>query len=136
MSWLIIQACPRRAHPAAHRLEVWGFTYKSHFVWVKRHAGTGYWNRNQHELLLIGTRGQIPAPAPGEQYSSIIDAPAGAHSAKPPAFAEVIEEMFPSFERLEMFARGQREGWSCWGNEITSLPRTAYACETRPLRRA
>jgi hypothetical protein len=43
----------------------WGFDYRSHYVWVKNRIGTGYWNRNKHELLLVGVRGHIPAPAPG-----------------------------------------------------------------------
>ena len=43
----------------------WGFVYKSHFAWIKQRTGTGYWNLNQHEILLVGTRGNIPAPAPG-----------------------------------------------------------------------
>jgi N6-adenosine-specific RNA methylase IME4 len=42
----------------------WGFQYKSQFVWVKDRIGTGYWTRNKHEHLLIGSRGQIPAPGP------------------------------------------------------------------------
>jgi N6-adenosine-specific RNA methylase IME4 len=53
------------------------------FVWVKDRIGTGYWNRNQHELLLIGTRGEIPAPAPGQQFLSTIEAKVSPHSAKP-----------------------------------------------------
>jgi N6-adenosine-specific RNA methylase IME4 len=95
----------------------WGFTYKSHFIWVKDRIGTGYWSRNRHELLLVGTRGEIPAPAPGEQFVSVINAAAGEHSAKPAAFAEMIEEMFPSLPAIELFARGPRLGWDVWGNE-------------------
>ncbi len=64
------RCCPRRSMSCAR----WGFAYKSHFAWVKHKAGTGYWNRNQHELLLIGTRGDIPAPAPGQQFNSVIEA--------------------------------------------------------------
>jgi N6-adenosine-specific RNA methylase IME4 len=98
----------------------WGFDYRSHFVWAKHRPGTGYWTRNQHELLLIGTCGDIPAPAPGEQYTSLIEAEAGEHSVKPFVFTEMIEEMFPSLPRLEMFARGEGAGggWDRWGNEV------------------
>lgn len=100
-------------------MTAWQFEYKSHFVWCKDKAGTGYWNRNRHELLLIGTRGDIPAPAPGYQYESVIDAPVGEHSAKPIGFREMIEEMFPTLPKLEMFARGGKiEGWDRWGNEV------------------
>jgi N6-adenosine-specific RNA methylase IME4 len=44
-------------------MATWGFRYQSNFVWDKEVIGTGYWNRNRHEHLLIGTRGSIPAPA-------------------------------------------------------------------------
>jgi len=98
-------------------MQAWGFAYKSHFVWIKDKAGTGYWNRNQHELLLIGTRGKIPAPAPGEQFPSVIPAKVGKHSAKPEHFAEMIEEMFPQLQAVELFARKPRLGWKVWGNE-------------------
>jgi hypothetical protein len=48
--------------PQAHEvMAAWGFAYKSNFAWAKNRMGTGFWNRNKHELLLIGTRGHIPA---------------------------------------------------------------------------
>jgi N6-adenosine-specific RNA methylase IME4/ParB-like chromosome segregation protein Spo0J len=98
-------------------MEAWGFAYKSHCVWLKDRLGTGYWFRNCHELLLVGTRGDVPAPAPGTQFNSFIEAPVSDHSRKPFAFAEMIEELFPSADLLEMFARGTRAGWDTWGNE-------------------
>ena len=44
-------------------LEAWGFEYRTHIVWVKDKTGLGYWVRNQHELLLIATRGEDAKPA-------------------------------------------------------------------------
>jgi len=85
-------------------------------VWLKPRAGTGYWFRNGHELLLVSTRGDVPAPAPGEQYGSVIELATSEHSDKPAAFAEMIEEMFPNAALLEMFARAPRLGWDVWGN--------------------
>jgi N6-adenosine-specific RNA methylase IME4 len=98
-------------------MEAWGFEYRAQWVWVKRRAGTGYWSRNRHELLLLGIKGEVPAPAMGEQYDSVLELDAGPHSAKPAAFAEMIEAMFPNCRLLEMFARGPRVGWDVWGNE-------------------
>jgi N6-adenosine-specific RNA methylase IME4 len=98
-------------------MAAWGFTYVSHWVWEKDRIGLGYWSRNVHELLLIGTRGDVPAPLPGQQLESIIQAPRGEHSAKPEVFARIIEQMFPDVPKLEMFARSRREGWDVWGNE-------------------
>lgn len=113
--WATVPMLPQ----ALDVMAVWGFTYKSHFAWVKDRAGTGYWVRNKHELLLIGTRGSIPAPAPGEQYESVIEAKVQQHSAKPFHFHEIIEEMFPTLPRIELFAREQFVGWDSWGNETS-----------------
>jgi N6-adenosine-specific RNA methylase IME4 len=104
-----------------HALEVmaaWGFRYVSHYCWGKDKAGTGYWGRNKHELLLIGTRGKIPAPAEGEQPESLIIAPVSRHSAKPACFYDIIERLFPSLPKIELNARTRRQGWDSWGLEV------------------
>lgn len=98
-------------------MNAWGFTYKSQIVWVKDKIGTGYWTRNQHEILLIGVKGNIPAPALGSQPSSVITAPLGRHSEKPAVFAEMIEGLFPSMPKAELFCRTPRDGWTVFGNE-------------------
>lgn len=99
-------------------MAAWGFTYKSASTWVKDKAGTGYWVRGVVEALLIGRRGDVPAPAPGEQFPGVIEAPRGRHSEKPAIFAEHIERLFPNVPKLEMFARTSRAGWDSWGNEV------------------
>src|SRR5262249_3184836 len=115
---------------ALETMAAWGFVYKSQFVWVKDKLGLGYWARNRHELLLIGTRGHIPAPAPGTQFSSVIVAPRGAHSEKPAIVPERIAAMFPNVPKLEMFARGECVvGFDVWGNE--AVPPTEPPRELR-----
>jgi N6-adenosine-specific RNA methylase IME4 len=102
-------------------MAAWGFNYCSNYVWAKDRIGTGYWNRNKHEHLLIGTKGKIPAPAMGTQWESLIAAPLGAHSAKPEIFHEMIEAYFPTLPKIELNRRGPpREGWDAWGNESES----------------
>jgi N6-adenosine-specific RNA methylase IME4 len=99
-------------------MAAWGFDYKSHCVWIKDQIGTGYWFRNGHELLLVGTRGNIPAPAMGEQWPSVIAEPVGKHSEKPEAALRMIEQYFPTLPKIELNRRGPpHEGWSAWGNE-------------------
>jgi len=98
-------------------MDAWGFTYKSQAIWVKDRIGTGYWFRNKHEILLVGTKGKIPAPAMGDQFNSIIEAPLGAHSEKPKVFHEMIEAYFPTLPKIELNARDAREGWDIWGYE-------------------
>lgn len=40
--------------------------------------------------------------------------PRGPHSAKPPAFLDLVEQVSPA-PRVELFARAQRLGWDSWG---------------------
>ena len=99
-------------------LRLRGFRYVSHYVWGKDKIGLGYWNRNKHEILLIGTRGDIPCPAPGDQWELLVMAPRGEHSAKPECFLEMIEQYFPNLPKIEFNRRGPaRPGWAAWGNE-------------------
>jgi len=99
-------------------LEAWGFTFKSSAVWVKDKTGTGYIFRNRHELLLYGSRGNMPAPL--YVPDSVFMAPRQEHSRKPGTVREALEMMYPQFganERLELFARGPVPGWTVYGLE-------------------
>ena len=40
------------------------------------------------------------------------------HSQKPEISYEIIERLYPSAIRLELFARRARPGWDVWGNEV------------------
>lgn len=92
-----------------------GFTYKSHHVWVKDSIITGYWSRGQHEVLLIGTKGDVVAPAMGTQESSVIRGPSGEHSEKPECVMAMIERLWPNTPKLELNSRRSRAGWTVWG---------------------
>lgn len=99
-------------------MDAWGFNYVSNYVWAKDKIGTGYWNRNKHEHLLVGTRGKIPAPAMGTQWPSLIEVGVGEHSAKPVAFLSMIETYFPTLPKIELNRRGPAKlGWDAWGLE-------------------
>jgi N6-adenosine-specific RNA methylase IME4 len=87
-------------------------------VWGKDKVGLGRWNRNKHEILLLGVKGNVPCPAPGTQWDSLIMAPRREHSAKPECFLEMIEQYFPNVPKIELNRRGPaRPGWAAWGNE-------------------
>lgn len=102
---------------ALYVVEAWGFEYKTQLVWVKDRPGMGYYVRGQHELLLIGRRGDLPLPEAEIRPSSVIHAPRLEHSAKPPEVYDLIETMYPGLPGVELFARGEREGWARWGKE-------------------
>lgn len=98
-------------------LNAWGFSYRSHWVGVKDRIGTGYWNRNMHELLLLGIRGNIPAPAMGEQFDSVQPFPVREHSRKPEFAHLIAEHYWPTLPKIELNAREARETWDVWGAE-------------------
>jgi N6-adenosine-specific RNA methylase IME4 len=109
-------------HEAFEVLAAWGFQYVSNFVWVKDKFGLGYWVRNQHELLLIATCGDMPCPLPADRPPSVINAPRREHSRKPDEAYELIERMYPELPKIEPFARAAREGWAAWGNQSQQDP--------------
>lgn len=101
-------------------VEAWRFRYRTCAVWDKGVIGMGYYFRQQHELLLVGARGDLPVPEPDARPASVFQAPRGKHSAKPVFAYELVERMYPTFaetDRVELFARGRRLGWTSWGNE-------------------
>ena len=114
---LFLWATAPKLAEAMRVVESWGFVYRTCMVWDKEKIGMGYWARQQHELLLIATRGQPPAPAPANRPASVVRSPRGQHSAKPEVFYGIIEAMFPTLPKLEMFCRSPRENWSVWGNQ-------------------
>lgn len=101
-------------------MEAWGFTYVHHWIWDKEVAGTGYWGRDRHELLLIGKRGQPVAPLPGTQPQTVHREAKGRHSAKPDFYPETIDKLYPGIPKLELFSRAARPGWEAWGYEAAS----------------
>ena len=98
-------------------LPAWEFEYVTNVAWVKQSARLGYWVRNQHELLIIARRGDMPTPVPGNKSPSVIQAPRREHSRKPDEAYELIERMYPDLPKIELFARQARAGWAVWGNQ-------------------
>lgn len=114
---LFLWATSPKLAEALRVVESWGFTYRTCAIWDKKQIGMGYYFRQQHELLLVATRGDIPAPAVGAREASIYREARGLHSAKPVYYAHLIERMYPGLPRVELFNRGGRPGWDTWGNQ-------------------
>ena len=115
---LFLWATSPKLKQALSVMDAWGFEYKTNMVWIKERIGMGYYARQQHELLLIGTRGKPPTPPPEQRPSSIISSPRTEHSEKPEETYAIIESMYPKVPRIELFARKNREGWLSWGNQV------------------
>ncbi len=115
-------------HEALRVMRAWGFgSPKSEIVWVKLRKdadpgvpliGMGRYVRNAHETCLIGARGSALRLIEDHGVPSVIQAPRGRHSEKPAAFFEAVERLCPSASKVELFARRQRPGWTCLGDEV------------------
>src|SRR6266849_4343115 len=105
-------------------MEAWGFKYKSNLVWHKVRKdggsdgrGVGFYFRNVTELVLFGVRGKNARTlAPGRRQVNLLATRKREHSRKPDEQYEIIEECSPG-PFLELFARGNRKGWTTWGNQ-------------------
>jgi len=108
-------------------MKAWGFNYKSNIVWQKIRKdggpdgrGVGFYFRNVTELLLFGVRGKNARTLqPGRTQVNIISTRKREHSRKPDEQYELITSCSPG-PFLELFARGEREGWAIWGNQADS----------------
>lgn len=81
--------------------------------------GMGRLFRQTHEICLIGTNNnKIYKHLVSKSERSVSLEPNLKHSAKPENLQNSLDAMFPNTEKLEMFARRQRPGWLCLGNEI------------------
>ena len=82
--------------------------------------GMGRLGRNCHEIVLIGVRGKIYDKLEDKSQRTVFFASNLKHSQKPEILQDKLEVMFPTTvgKRLEIFARRERAGWNCLGNEI------------------
>jgi N6-adenosine-specific RNA methylase IME4 len=111
-------------------IEAWGFQYKTcGFCRVKPtpsgglRTGCGFHTRSNSDPCLHATSGGTPIRLNADvhqvimEQAEVIMEQARKHSAKPEEAARRIERLFPG-PYLELFARRERAGWQCWGNEI------------------
>lgn len=119
---LFLWATNPKLEEALTVLRTWGFSYRTNMVWVKDRIGMGYYARQQHELLLVGRRGDFPAPPPVTRSSSVLEFPRGKeHSHKPDEVSDLLVRMYPDAKKVELFARKERPGWTCWGQGLQPL---------------
>lgn len=87
----------------------WGFEPVTVLTWCKRQPGVGYYLRNNTEHCVLATRGKPLVPLKPSIASWFIW-PRAAHSAKPDAFYDLVEQVSPG-PYAELFSRRARFGW-------------------------
>jgi N6-adenosine-specific RNA methylase IME4 len=105
-------------------MKAWGFQYKSNIVWHKIRKdggsdgrGVGFYFRNVTELILFGVRGKDARTLkPGRTQVNYLCTRKREHSRKPDEQYKIIESCsWGPF--IELFSRGERKGWTTWGNQ-------------------
>lgn len=102
----------------------WGFNYKGNIIWEKIRKdgepdgrGVGFYFRNVTEILLFGVKGEgFRTLAPARSQVNLIRTRKREHSRKPDEIIPIIEKCSPG-PYIELFARGERQGWDMWGNQ-------------------
>jgi len=95
----------------------WGFKPGPVLVWCKpQNQGLlGGTFLSNIEFVVTARRGNPKTT--GKVGSRWFTWPRRKHSEKPHEFQTLIEAVNPG-PRLELFARRNRPGWTCWGNEV------------------
>lgn len=97
----------------------WGFEYRTvAFIWDKMNHNPGKYTMSNCELCLVFKRGRIPSPRGARNVQQLVRSPRGKHSEKPWEVLDGIQRMFPTQEKIELFARKKPKGWSVWGLDV------------------
>ena len=99
--------------------ESWGFEYKTvAFVWDKMVHNPGRYTLSQTEFVLAFKKGKFPTPRGARNVRQLVQIHRTQHSEKPLVVIDGITKMFPTQEKIELFARCNFNGWDNWGLEI------------------
>lgn len=97
----------------------WGFEYRTiAFIWDKMNHNPGQYTLSNCEICLLFKMGKIPNPRGARNVQQLVKVKRGKHSEKPIEVLHRITKMFPTQEKIELFARRSEEGWDCWGLDV------------------
>lgn len=98
-----------------------GYKLHARMIWNKvTGIPAAFTIRYGHEYLLYLYKGGLMPVDKAERgkIHSVFTEQVKRHSQKPEFAYQMIERLYPQMEKLEVFARSKREGWTAIGNEI------------------
>jgi N6-adenosine-specific RNA methylase IME4 len=105
----------RDMEQAFRLIRVWGFRFLACISWVKPTGFPGWWAQTTQFILHAYLP---PLEMKKRGLKTHFFASSAGHSIKPEEGAQIVEAVsWPPY--LEVFARKQREGWVCVGNDLT-----------------
>jgi ParB/RepB/Spo0J family partition protein len=106
-------------HVVFDLLKGWGFQHRTILTWAKHRMGAGDWLRGQTEHAIMAVRGKPVVTLTNQ--TTLLCAPARAHSRKPPEFYDLVEKLCPAPRYADLFSRYQHnDRWDCHGAEAPS----------------
>ena len=98
-----------------------GYKLHARMVWDKvTGIPAAFTVRYGHEYLLYMYKDKLTPIATEERgkIHTVFRERVQRHSQKPQIAYEIIERLYPSAKKIELYARNHRAGWDCWGNEV------------------
>lgn len=106
---------------AIELLKIWDFEYITTITWMKDKMGLGQYFRGITEhCIFASTKKRLPYKIiDGKRQQGLTGfyEPKTIHSRKPNEMLKMIERVSYG-PRIEIFARDEKEGWDCFGNEL------------------
>lgn len=103
--------------------ELVNYLLKSSFIvgdWLLS-FGMGRLFRQSHEICLIGVNNtKIYKKLNNKSQRSVCFFENQGHSTKPEHLQDSLDKMFPGTNKLEMFARRKRQGWTVIGHDVSN----------------
>jgi N6-adenosine-specific RNA methylase IME4 len=97
-------------------MRAWGFKYQRCLTWDKGNGMCLFGFHHRTEFCLMGYRGKIEMYPRRKAIPTVFSGKSERHSAKPDEFYRLVEPLGEN--RIDIFARKQRPGWTVWGNEV------------------
>ena len=98
-----------------------GYKLHARMIWNKVNGiPAAFTARFGHEYLLYMYKGKLIPVAKDERgkIHTVFTEKVTRHSQKPEVSFEIIDRLYPDLKKLELYARKERKGYDCWGNEV------------------
>jgi len=100
-----------------------GYKLHARIIWDKENGiAPAFTIRYSHEYLLWFYKSPMPKIVKEMQgkFTTVLRERSTKHSKKPICAYNLIESLYPTQKKIELFAREKRESWDVWGNEVES----------------
>lgn len=99
-------------------LDAWGFKYQRTLTWDKKNGMCLFGFHHRTEFVLFGYKGKIEMYPKRKAIPTVFEGKSERHSAKPDEFYKLVQGLGKN--RVDLFARREREGWDVFGNEVNN----------------